>query len=699
VAREHLGLSGLGDERLTILDPATGTGTFLLAVAERVREAALARGGEARAALALRSLTPRMFGFELLVGPYAVAHYRLHHALRVPGAAVSARLGVYLTDTLAPPGATAPLGQLGFLARGIRDEREAADEVKTRRPVLAIIGNPPYRRLEAGETRTLVGPWMDTLWDDLKAPVRDARQGNQLNTFPELSVAFWRWAIWKLFEAEGAPRRGVVAFITNRKFLTGWPYAGLRRRMRERFDRIEVIDLRGDARLGARAGIEGDENVFDIMVGTAITVAIADGSRRGAEGEVLYFDSWAAAAASRRAKLDLLAAGTAEGRVRGAAPVGRAGLEDFRPRAFAEHGYADLRSCFVFASSGIQTKRDALVYDADRVRLETRIRAFHAAPAETASTVFHSSRDRSALEAHRAAFDASHLRTIAYRPLDRRTVYLHPRFGDFLRPEFQQVWGSINVALYALPRGTGRGPAVWCHALLPDYHAFRGSYGGYAFPLHDRRAGGAADNLAPALVAALSAAYGRALKPQAVFDAMLCLLSASRYTQRFAEDLEDVFPHVPFPGALDVFTKAAALGARIRAAQTFDPAARLPAARDPAFVRLDTAPSAGAVLAAQWHEDGRLVLAADGSGRVSGLPAALWRFEVSGYPVLQRWLEGREGLDVDLELFDALRDVCARIIALQALFARADAILDAAIAAPWRGVHAPSPPPTTARPR
>jgi len=158
---------------------------------------------------------------------------------------------------------------------------------------LAIIGNPPYRRLEEGENRTLVGRWLDGLWDDLKEPVREAGQGGQLNTFPELSVAFWRWAIWKLFESDHAPNRGVVAFISNRKYLTGWPYAGLRKMLRERFDRIEIIDLRGDVRRGERAGIEHDEGVFNIMVGTAITVAVADGTKPDGElAEVFYQDCW-----------------------------------------------------------------------------------------------------------------------------------------------------------------------------------------------------------------------------------------------------------------------------------------------------------------------------------------------------------------------------------------------------------------------
>ena len=60
------------------------------------------------------------------------------------------------------------------------------------------------------------------------------------------------------------PERGVVAFITNRKYLTGWPYAGLRKMMRERFDRIEIIDLRGDVRRGERAGVDADQGVFNI---------------------------------------------------------------------------------------------------------------------------------------------------------------------------------------------------------------------------------------------------------------------------------------------------------------------------------------------------------------------------------------------------------------------------------------------------
>src|SRR5205085_6398407 len=125
-----------------------------------VRAQADAEAGAGMAALALRDLASRMFGFELLVGPYAVAHYRLHHALQRPhhenGERVQLpRLGVYLADTLAEPGAAAPAGPLGFVSEGIADERREANRIKTEQPILAILGNPPYRRLEEGENRTL----------------------------------------------------------------------------------------------------------------------------------------------------------------------------------------------------------------------------------------------------------------------------------------------------------------------------------------------------------------------------------------------------------------------------------------------------------------------------------------------------------------------------------------------------------------
>ncbi len=143
-----------------------------------------------------------------------------------------------------------------------------------------------------------------------------------------------------------------------------------------------------------------------------------------------------------------------------------------------------------------------------------------------------------------------------------------------------------------------------------------------------------------ALVANLGAAYGVPVTPEHVFDAILCILSASSYTLRFAEDLEDTFPHVPFPARHAVFNEAVRVGSEIRAIETF---ARPPGAayRRPAFARVETPPRG--LVGTVDHTGGAIVLCADGSGRIVGIPEAVWSFAVSGYRVLPRWIEFAQG--------------------------------------------------------
>lgn len=685
--RERLGTRGLADPNVTILDPATGTGTFLLGVAERVREQVTATEGPFAAAAALADLASRLYGFELLIGPYAVAHFRLRHALIRPipndeGEPVAVdlpRLGVYLADTLAAPNAAAPAGPLGFIAQGIQEERREANRIKVEQPILAIVGNPPYRRLDEGENEALVGRWMDGVWDDLKAPVRDAGKGNQLNTFPELSVAFWRWAIWKMFESDNAPGRGVVAFITNRKFLTGWPYAGLRKMLRERFDRIEIVDLRGDVRAGVRGDVEDDQGVFNIMVGTAITIVIADGSKaEGALAEVTYNDSWSHGLFSRKSKLAWLTGGTEAGSLADAVSVERPALDDLRPAPFANGEWVSLSECFEFASSGIETTRDHLAYATTLELLAEKVAAFLASDAADALATYSQSRKTNFAAARARPFDESKQLSVSYRPLDRRVLFNDAAYVDWPRPALQKAWGTRNVALFGMAYATGSGPAVWCHGNIPDRHALRGSTGGYGFPLYDRREGPNATNLSPTLLAALGAAYGEPVPAEDAFDAILCLLSASSYTRRFAEDLEDVFPHIPFPADQEVFKDAVRIGREIRAVEIF--------ARDPQpQFRPNTLARqanhvAGAPVAPVAYADGEVTLGEDGSARLTGIPKEVWDFSVSGYRVLPRWIEGRIGQPADLALIRSFRDICARITELIHHFRAADIVLESTLA-------------------
>jgi N-6 DNA Methylase len=157
--RENLGTQGLIDPHVTILDPATGTGTFLLGIAERVRDQVTEQEGGPAASLALRNLAERMFAFELLVGPYAVAHYRLHHALRNRPADIGEvgdqpvnlpRLGIYLADTLSNPATDAPLGALGIHGIPIDAERAEANRIKAHRSMGSSRSSPTANSSRAG---------------------------------------------------------------------------------------------------------------------------------------------------------------------------------------------------------------------------------------------------------------------------------------------------------------------------------------------------------------------------------------------------------------------------------------------------------------------------------------------------------------------------------------------------------------------
>lgn len=153
---------------------------------------------------------------------------------------------------------------------------------------------------------------------------------------------------------------------------------------------------------------------------------------------------------------------------------------------------------------------------------------------------------------------------------------------------------------------------------------------------------------------------------------MLCLLSATSYSLRFAEDLEDVFPHVPFPGRFDVFQQAVRIGREIRAVETFSRAPGAAYMRGE-MCRIVTQPRGP--LAAVDYADGGIVLCEDGSGRISGILEPVWSFAVSGYRLLPRWLEARIGLELNLALVTELRDICGRIAELIDLFNAADQVL------------------------
>ena len=671
--QEKLQTEGLLDENTQWIDPACGPGVFLIEAIAHAAGLAEAKYGKESVGDKVGSFASRMHGFELMCGPHAVAHWLVRRELVGKGV-VKASPSLFLTNTLALPMDTKDV-ELGTS------------------PYTVIIGNPPWKRLCAGEIHTLASADMVKLMEDFKRPVQEAGWGRSLNASSDLYMVFCRWALWRIFEAKGATGRGVLSFVTNRNFLTGRGFGGLRKMLREKFDHIRIIDFRGNTR-GVQPVLESgqkDENIFDIKTGVCILVAVATGDSKvdkSRPAQVQYADVWQEGAFSQDDKLRLADEAAKNPKRLSWRLIKGADMDCMIPGGFAGKNWPRLDSVFCFRSNGITTYRDRFSYAITAGEIKERIERWLLLSPEEAKAEFGESRDRKAGPALATAFDPSAIRRVSYRPLDIRFLYNRREFVDRPKQTLQDIWGKKNVGLLALEDGTGAGPAVWCHGLVPDQHAFRGSYGGWVFPLWDRREGEAL--IDEGFIAEMEDRLDISVNPRDIFDSILALLSAASYTTRFARDLENSFPCIPFPADLGVFRQTVKTGGLIRALQTFESnpdkrffAGRIEGCSDKTCFSMNaTVPLKKdlkmGVLSGQITLD-----LAKGEGLfLAGIPLKVWEFSVSGYPVLSRWLCARRGQAIDAALCRSVLDLVARINQLLHLFGQADSLLEDSLSNP-----------------
>jgi hypothetical protein len=305
------GERGIVDEthRVLILDPATGTATFLYTVLAFIRSQFQTRKNAGQwGGYVHEHLLPRLFGFELLMAPYAVAHFKLGLALAAmdeeplfrqqwsyePQA--GERVNIFLTNTLEDLEHTAE--QLGPL-RILSNEANSAYEVKKHKPVLVILGNPPYSGHSANK-----GEWISKLVRDYYFCDGQPLGERNPKWLQDDYVKFLRWAQWRIDQTG----QGVLAFITNHGYLDNPTFRGMRRNLMQTFDEIYVLDLHGNSKKKETVpgGGEADKNVFDIQQGVAIGIFVKlppDAKRKKSRCVVRHQDLWGA---QRQKKYDWL---------------------------------------------------------------------------------------------------------------------------------------------------------------------------------------------------------------------------------------------------------------------------------------------------------------------------------------------------------------------------------------------------------
>src|SRR5450830_58787 len=571
---------GFADANVVTLDPATGTGTYLLGVIEHALSRIETEQGAGAVPGQASALGNNLYGFEIMVGPYAVTELRTSRALRDRSVALpEGDTHIFLTDTLENPHAELP--NLGFFFQPLSEQHARALKVKSDTPVMVCLGNPPYDRHEAAadDNHAHTGGWVRwgdkddapggrPIFLDFVDPAKKAGHGVDLKNLYNLYVYFWRWAMWKVFEQDTGHRPGVVSFITASSYLDGNAFCGMRQLMRSECDDIWILDLGGEGR-----GTHKSENVFAIQTPVAIAVAMRTGHKEEGSPAAVHY---ARIEGTRKAKLQTLDS------IEAFASVEWQNCPNDWQSPFRPAGTGDYFSCPLLTDlmpwqhSGEEVKRTwpichdpgtlkvrwrALLSDGNRVTAfkETRDRKIGSkcVPLTTAGA------PAKPLAELPSDAPAPRVERYAYRSLDRQWVFADSRLGDYLRPALWEAHGERQVYLAtSLALELGGGPALTSSAWIPDRHYFAGRGGKDIVPLY-RDAGATQANILPGLLDALRSIYECDVIPENLVAYIYGVLAHPAFTERYAKELESRELRVPITKDPALFGKAHDLGAKL----------------------------------------------------------------------------------------------------------------------------------------
>ena len=653
---------GLADEGVMILDPACGTGTFLYFVIKEIHETVVREVGEGAWNNYVREkLLPRIFGFELLMAPYAMAHMKLALQLQELGYDFQGeeRLGIYLTNSLEEAITKAEI--LGF-ALFISEEADAAAEIKKEKPIMVVLGNPPYSVSSANK-----GKHIERLMQRYKEGVRDERNIQPLS---DDYIKFIRFAHDRI-ERTGY---GIVGMITNHSYLSGLIHRGMREELLKSFDEIYLLNLHGNSMIGEKAPDGSpDENVFDIRQGVAIALLVKMADGQGG-ADVRYADVWG----SRRGKYSHLLDGDASAtQWQRLHPVG--------PRFFFIPKDLDLAEEYEVAwpllgmlrlhSDGVKTHRDRQVVDFDTAGLRARIEALidpEITDQDLRQLFGFADTSTWTLDGARKALQGdaewrNRFCSYAYRPFDTRIVFFSRHMID--RPRLAVMPHMMGHNLALLTNRQVRTDAVrhfWVTDTPVDFHLLETVHASMTvFPLYvytDVRQDEASvlgaglsarePNLYPGFITALASKLvldfipdGKGdlegtFGPEDIFHYMYAVFHSPTYRERYAEFLKIDFPRLPLTSDLGLFRALAEKGEELVALHLMEsPTLDHPIAKFP----IKGSNEVEKVRYAEPAEGRPGLVYINKTQYFQGVEPQVWEFHIGGYQVLEKWLKDRKG--------------------------------------------------------
>ncbi|KPQ00279.1 MAG: putative helicase [Bacteroidetes bacterium HLUCCA01] len=654
--------------KVQILDPATGTGTFLAEVVKHIHKKFQGQQG-IWSNYVETHLLPRLNGFELLMASYAMAHLKLDLLLTETGykPTTNQRFRVYLTNSLEEH--HQDTGTL--FANWLSTEANEANHIKRDTPVMCVIGNPPY----SGESANK-GEWIMKLMEDYKKEPGGKEKLKEQNSkfINDDYVKFLRYG-QHFIEKNGS---GVLAYINPHGFLDNPTFRGMRWHLLKTYDKIYTIDLHGNAKKKETASDgSADVNVFDIEQGVSINFFIKTGKKKPNDlGIVYHFDLYG----KRELKYDFLTENslksTPYNEVELTAPDYFLMPKDFEDKNEYDKGF-QLTDLFIESSLGVLSKNDSVTIEFEKSSLnriienfrnleENELRKFYNLKSDSRDWVL-----SKAKEDLTENFNDNNFKMITYRPFDNRWTYFTGKPKGFFAYSQNRIMKNLrdgnNFAIISGRQGQAVGSMQWNLSFITNTISDQNIYyrgGGSVFPLYiypetngQQTIGDTTErtpNLKSEIVKCLAVKIGliftiekdikvNTFAPIDILDYIYAVLHSRNYRETYNEFLKIDFPKIPYPKKADTFWQLVKLGGEIRKIHLLESSV--------VENYITQYPIDGNNFVGKTkYENGKVYI--NETQYFDNVPQVAWEFYIGGYQPAQKWLKDRK--DRKLEFDDIL---------------------------------------------
>ncbi len=637
---------GFANEKVTILDPATGTGTFIYQVITQIyydfEKYGFLRWDQF---FRDRKLLQRLYGFEILMTPYTIAHLKIQLFLERLGYNFeeNERLNIFLTNALDEGLKKSNV----LLGQYIAQEANSAAKVKNEIPILVILGNPPYAGHSANKNS-----WINKYVKDYYKVDDGSLNEKNPKWLQDDYVKFIRFGQWKIDKTG----QGILAFITNHGYLDNPTFRGMRQSLLKSFSRIYIINLHGNAKK-KEISPDGskDENVFNIQQGVCITIFIKETNNSENMAQVYYYDVWG----KRKDKYDFLQTHDFHNikwqKVNPVSPFYLLVPQDDNLRE-EYNNYWKINDIMSVNVLGFQTHRDHFAIDFERNKLYQRIKEMR--NNKISDQEFYEkyqvqdNRDWKLNKARQIIKNdqewENKLIQCLYRPFDWRYCYFSKVAMDYPRRELiNNVFKKENLCLGLGRQGIAVNDPIWSLISVSnepiDANIFRRG-GVNVFPLYTypNTENGQSNlikeknaNFSPKFLTKIQEKLGYIPTPEKIFYYIYGVLHSPTYRERYAEFLKIDFPRIPLTSNDQLFNNLADKGEEL---------VNLHLMKSPKLDNLITTyqgdPETLINQIKYYAKEEKLTI--NKNCYIQGISEKVWLFKIGGYQVLDKWLKDRK---------------------------------------------------------